>query len=186
MRLFCSQFEPDGDGFLYRAGLRAEAVRVSAQERQAFVDAYGRQLRRMMALLIGGIVLVLIAMTAWDARYEAIDRNSVTYWAILSSPTVLFLLLHHYFWHAPARALEGRPRFGGTRPRKEIRDRILTEQSYSRYIFTLVLFSLILWGFLSKPDAFQGWNIAWIAFFGAVVIMGAFNLIRKWTISRRR
>ncbi|WP_331134276.1 hypothetical protein [Sphingopyxis sp.] len=182
--MFCAQFEPDGDGFLYRAGLKAEAVRVSAQERQAFVDAFRRDLRRMMVSTIGIIVAIAIAMIAWEANHEAIDRNSLTYWAIIASLTVPLVLAHLYIWRAPARALERRPKAGPPLSRKDIGDRILVEQSYGFHVATLLIFSTLLFASLSVPDPFRGWNLVWLGTWVALILVSIANLYRKWKLSR--
>ncbi len=67
IELFSNRFEPDGDGYVFRANLRAEGIPVSKAERDKFVADYSRRIKismwasmgLMTALLIGGVVFVV-------------------------------------------------------------------------------------------------------------------------------
>ena len=66
---FADQFETDGDGYLYRRFSKGAAIRVSAQERDGFVAAFDRTLRRAIWISLGGgiglgVVLAVVAGVA--------------------------------------------------------------------------------------------------------------------------
>ena len=181
-RIFDLQFEPDGDGFLYRPNFDVEAVRITAEEKQAIIEAYHRRMRRWIWLVAGTTILLILVLEIWTSGRFA-DQHRLAYWAIVSFPTLGLLLLHRRAWYAPARAFERRPSAGRSLSRREIRDRILAEQGYGIHVSTLLIFSALLAVSLNAPSPFRGWNLAWIGAEIAFIIICVTNLYRKWKLS---
>jgi hypothetical protein len=61
---FLAQFEPDGLDYLYRSPVAPSPIRVTAAERQAFLDAYARRVGSLIWILLGGILVSALFMLA--------------------------------------------------------------------------------------------------------------------------
>jgi hypothetical protein len=59
--ILAAQFEPDGDGFLYRPNLAAPGIRVTLAERERFVYQYRRRFRVLTWSAAGVMLLAIFA-----------------------------------------------------------------------------------------------------------------------------
>lgn len=56
---FADQFEQDGANFIYRRSQKGEAIRVSAEERNRFIEQFDKNVRRAKWIIYIGLILVL-------------------------------------------------------------------------------------------------------------------------------
>ena len=63
-RLFAEQFERDGSGYLYRRSRKGAAIRVTADERDHFVNAFNDSLLIGVWILCGGVGLLMIGLVS--------------------------------------------------------------------------------------------------------------------------
>lgn len=177
--LFADQFEGEGSGFVYRRGGRGAPVRVSAEERDEFIAAFGRSSRRLTWALVGAVVLVVVALSA--------RRSSDDHLLIVSTVALclLFMLLFHRIWNAPARALRGRPVIGSKRSRSEMRDRMAERTRWQDLIFMALVIPLAAVNYAAAEKGSLG-RWFWLALLIVAPISLGTLAWRKWRLAGRR
>ena len=73
---FADQFEQDGSGFIYRRSQKGEAIRVSADERNRFIDDFNRNLRRGMWMMYIGVSLGLLGVILFSVLLFSVFTSS--------------------------------------------------------------------------------------------------------------
>jgi peptidoglycan/LPS O-acetylase OafA/YrhL len=180
--LFADQFEPEGPDFLYRKSMRGPPIRVTAAEREAFVEAHGRRMRYVTwgagALMM---LLIIVQLYVWPGR----DRVSEGYGHYVTVVIlVLFILAgHRWSWNAPARELERRTPVGLPRSRREARQLALSRISYGHLALAGVGVPLYCWS-KAEDGGLVGWNIFWLLVAIAFVTLAALQAVRKWQSER--
>ena len=104
---FLAQFEPDGADYLYRSPAALNPIRVTARERQAFVDAYARRVPGQIWILLGGILASALFMLA-DISILHVQRGLYIDMAAFAASFVAWVYAGQYFMRAPERALRKR------------------------------------------------------------------------------
>ena len=115
---YARQFAPDGGDYLYRKNQREAPVRVTAAERDAFVEDFERATKWTLPLLLAGMLLasfvgVVIAVT-WSDAYQIPMMIGG-----LALVTGLYFWVVTRAWNAAARAVAGRPVLGARRADEE-------------------------------------------------------------------
>jgi hypothetical protein len=104
---FAAQFTPDRDGHIYRRGQRGPGIRVTAAERDRFIETFNRGVIRLAwsmvlaaTLLLGSLALFSIELPWPLSGHE----EGVATLLLLAS----FMLAWWWIRNAPVRALERR------------------------------------------------------------------------------
>jgi hypothetical protein len=98
---FEAQFQPHGDGFLYRKARKGDPIPVTRAERDGFIAAYERRQK----FLIGGLVAALLGWSLFITTHKIASYWEYVVMAILMAAAVV---QNSRAWNAPARALKGR------------------------------------------------------------------------------
>jgi hypothetical protein len=107
-RIFAAQFEEEGDYFLYRPDSDGPAVRVSAEEREAFVTAYERYLCFGVLILLAAALAMTALIVAMLLPAGRMDDFLEVFFAGLVLLMVAFIPFSRRAFNAPRRALRGR------------------------------------------------------------------------------
>jgi hypothetical protein len=182
-RSFAGQFEPDGDGFLYRKGMKGPPIRVSAVEMASFEATYLRQVRYAMWSIVP-LTLGLVGLLVWlNPDTESVAANVALYAgviAILTPPIVLMYRARS----APARALADRRPEGPERSKAEFRRVKLATISYGQLAFAALAGCALVWKQSFRVDVFHGWGELWLAFGAGIIVLAAVQALRKWLSER--
>ncbi len=179
---FAQQFEPEGDTYLYRRGLKGAPIPVSASERDGFVADYTRHLRRI-TWGFAGVVIVAIVILSIPAISDGREIDDLWLYGLIVLTTIPFLILHHRLWNAPARHLERRVAVGKERSRSEVKRIMLARMSWGQLVATVISMPIVLILFAGDRDIWHGWGLLWPVFVGAVTLALLYQLFRKWQIS---
>ena len=177
--LFENQFEADGEGFVYRRSQKGEAIRVSADEREGFIEAFNRQLHYAMWGICAGITIVL-GITVWLSVRSHADPSNVSIYVGVGIVMIFYLAYYRWAWAAPARQLAGRMPMAGELSPDEIQRLKFGRMKYSRLAGAAAggLFLPIL--MIRRYDLFSGWGRLWLVFSGALVLLAGVQAFRKW------
>lgn len=178
-QLFAEQFEPWGTGFVYRRSQKGEAISVSTQERDRFIEEFDRGIRRSKWILYVALTLVFGAIVAFVFLKDGDQNLPVIYVAIVLG-MVPYLLYYRWAWGAPARELGSRTPVAGERPRDEVQRLYFQRITYGQ-LLTAALGGLALPIIGSThQDIFSGWSRLWLVSGGALVLLAAVQTFRKW------
>jgi hypothetical protein len=179
---FEDQFEREGDAFLYRRNLRYAPVRVTAGEREAFVEDFARAMRRLQWATIAGLILLTLGLAAfltWQDR----EFSALPLYVGLGVIVVLNMLLWYRAWKAPSRTLERRPTLGAPRSRAETGRLMLQRVSWGQLLMSFLLAPFAAFRFLEESAS--GWKWFWLTMAVFFVIIVPVQAWRKWRLERR-
>lgn len=178
-KIFADQFEPDGDGFLYRKSGRGAPIRVTAAERDRFVGDFNRRFRYVVWGSAGAMMAAILLLLAFEAELTPIFHG----YEIVIAPVLGILLIviaNRKTYDAPARELRHRHPVGFERSRDEVRRRALARVNW-RFLAGMAIFGAVYFASHVPKSGFDsGWGAMWIA--GAVFYFGAMigAAYRKW------
>jgi len=174
---FESRFERDDDGWLYRYKMRAPAVRVTAEERKALIDANARMRdRALMIILVGGVAAVLLPLLIWN-------RKDLPWGLWGAGAVVVLAILAADQWRSgvPKNAFPDRPPVEPGRSRREVARLRLERTSWGHLAVWsfLPLFWIGLYGrdFPKQPRA-----ILVVVVWGLFFIVNAITAVRKLSL----
>jgi hypothetical protein len=181
---FAEQFEADGDGYLYRKFRKGAPVRVTARERNDFVATFERRYKSAYLTMVIGLFILMVAMVtiAFAAGY---DLEKYVVYSVLTCWSSLFLFAHYRIWNAPARALGRRPKLGGERSRAEMRNIMIAEESYLKFVGLLVLFLMLLLNLATQSEPLGYFDMALMTLYIVMIPITAWLILRKWRFDRR-
>ncbi len=179
---FVAQFEPDGQGFLYRRNRTGPAVRLNAEEHADFVSGFARSLRLAGWAVFGTTVFVGLTAGVWSAW----AGTDVRPWAPLGVGVLLlaFALIVLWLWNAPARQLAYRVPTAPGLSRDERRRQALARINYGVLAMGLLAVPFMLWNASRAWDILHGWGRLWIVAGVALFVLIAVQAFRKWRYER--
>lgn len=104
---FLAQFERNGADYLYRSPAALNPIRVTAAERQAFLDDYARRVPSLIWILLGGILASTLFMLA-DISILHVPHGLYIDIAAFAAAFFGWAYASQYFTGAPERALRER------------------------------------------------------------------------------
>jgi hypothetical protein len=148
---FLAQFEPDGADYLYRSPWSLEPIRVTAAERQAFLDDYARRVPSLIWILLGGILTSTVFMLV-DLSVLHVPHGLKIDIAAYAASFIAWGYSDRHLMNAPERALRYR-----IPPRERLRwferyKRALAAQSWRGMVLERAyLVFLVLWVTSGQP-----------------------------------
>ena len=184
-QLFANRFEPDGEGFLFRANIRAAGIRVSASERDRLVAEFGRGIliatwttAAFTILLMVGFVLVTTANFAKLPEFAA--------YLLVAVCILPFLAAFFWLWNAPVRALSARAPATAGRSKTEARRLAFQRMTWGQLGLAAVMVPVLLLRVGSRHSLLVGWNRAWLLVAGLFLVFVGVQAVRKWRASQAR
>lgn len=180
---FARQFEPEGQGFLYRQDQTGPAIRVNADEHRDFIEGYSRALRLSSWVGVVGTMLVIGGLTL----ASGIDRRAPG-WATYAAAAIwigLFIAWQMWARYAPARALRDRVRTAPALTRAGRKGLAMRNLSYGQLGIGAVAAPFMLWNASRAWDVTQGWGRLWVVAAVAVFVLVVVQAFRKWRYERR-
>jgi hypothetical protein len=177
---FAGQFEPDGDGFLYRRNLRGAPIRVTSSEREVFIETFERQ-RRLLQRIFVAVSLVGVVGLSVCASSLAIPLPKFWLGLLALGVGIPFMVGFRFVWNAPARSLERRTPVGNSRTTAEVRRTFMANVSWGQ-IAAIAGFGLLVMLRVfgeRNESALDWWAFMFIsAIVPALVLAIALNKIR--------
>lgn len=183
VNLFADQFQPDGDDYLYRKGMKAAPIRVAKVERDNFVDAYRRHARIGFWAMLLALILLSTLLIGVSMSNDAVDVETGTY-AIVGFVSALFLWSNFHAWNAPHRALRHRVTTGVALTKEEARRMALDQISYGQLAGVGVGSFYFVWIAWDEHGGFIGWGRLWLGLAGLMMLVAVVQAFRKWRHSR--
>lgn len=182
-QLFADQFEPSGDGFLYRRNLKEAAVRVSATERDMFEAQFRTRIRWIMWSIVPATLLLIAGLVLWGPDVHTSSSEMATY-AGSAAILIPFLLAYRWAWNSPARALDRRAQLGEPRTREEMKRLTFARLTYGQLGSGVAIAAVLMLNVADKHDVLHGWGRLWLVFFAALLILLGAQAFRKWRFDR--
>jgi len=176
---FADQFEPRGGDFIYRRSQKGEGFKVSAAERDRFVETFDRRLRRA-GWIIGIGTVALLGLVVTIAMYRNTEPSQLAIFAGIGLAMVPYLSYFRWAWAEPARELANRVPVAGERSREEVQRLRFQRITYGQLAGTAFGGLVIPFAGSSRGDLFSGWNRLWLLFGGALVLLAVVQALRKW------
>jgi len=176
---FAKQFERDGSNFIYRRSQKGEAIRVSPDERNKFIEEFDRNVRRAKWIIYVGLSLILGGIIAFSL-FRPTDLSQGVIIIAIGLAMIPYFAFYRWAWTAPARELGGRTPIAGERPSDEVRRIRFQDMTYGQ--LAGAAFGGVMIPFIgsSGQNVLSGWNRLWLVFGGAVVLLAAVQAFRKW------
>ena len=106
-RIFAAQFEPRGEGFLYRNHTIGQPIPVSAAERDRYVAGFAKFTRHGFWAMLAGAMALLAAFILYSTITKAEVPDAIMFGAF-GAMFVLYMAAYLRAWNLPARELRGR------------------------------------------------------------------------------
>jgi len=166
---FANRFEPDGTDFLYRKNLREAPIRVTAAERDAFIDDFREAMFWAYWLLMGGTVVSIVVPIFLMIRIPGLDAPYLVF-LFLALFFTIYMAIYYQAANAPSVALQSRAVAGTGRSREEARAIMLSKVSWRNLGLAALAFAFALFRLSLRIDLTAGWNRLWLA--GAAALYG--------------
>lgn len=180
---FVAQFQPDGDGFFYRESMKGAPIRVTAAERQRYIEQFERSGRYFFWTSVAAGVLGAFALTFYfNAESKAPDW---VVWTVVSVVLILLIVAFSYWtYHAPARDLRDRPRLGEPLAPVEVRKVSLRNLSYGQMAVAAAVLVFVTFGGRFGKNLSPEWKNIWLGFVGVLLAGLTFRAYQKWQLER--
>jgi len=106
-KMFAAQFEPRGDGFVYRKHTVGEPIEVSAAERDRYIAAFEKFTRQGFWAIVACASLLLAALVAYSFTTGTQVPDAVFYVAFAAMFAV-YVVGYQRAWNLPSRELRDR------------------------------------------------------------------------------
>jgi len=181
-QLFENQFEPRGDGYVYRKGLKGAPIPVTAEERQRFIEDYGRSSRYGYWGMIAAWIFLVSVLVSWSLETGS-QLSNVALFVGIGITAIGFVGYGYWTWGAPARLLARRTPIGHERSAGEFRRALLKKKSYSQILAPAAIAVLGCLKFAQK-NQFAGWGLFWLLLAAVLLGLFGFQLLQKWRYER--
>jgi hypothetical protein len=164
---FTHQFEPDGDGYLYRRRLKGRGVWVSRAEYAAFVHAHETRFLQHFAVIIA-VFLVPVGVVTFVLTVGDVAWVYAIWPLVMSGLAVLFCIWQGRKNAASVpRALAGRDHCGRDRPDREARILRMALSGWGPLIICTVIAAFSI---LSLAEGLTGGDEVVWAWWGVIAI----------------
>lgn len=177
--LFAAQFEATDTGYTYRKLSKGPAIKVTTQERSAFIKAFDLTLLCGLGLLVVGTIS-LILWAAFSASMAGEDVSKVRLSVGLVLLISAILGLHLWGWNAPAHALQDRAPSAPALSKAESTRRAFQQMPWINFPIGIAIFVGMFLKVTGGRDFLSGWNPVWLALTVAAVSFAVLQAYRKW------
>jgi hypothetical protein len=184
-QMFADQFEPSGNGFVYRRYTRDAPIEVSAQERDRYVTTFNQFIKYASRGATGGTVVLIGGIVAYSFQTGE-DISLLALYVGLGLVFVAYMVVYFWVWNIPARELRGRGTAGAARSKAEMRQRALEKMNYGQIGAMLISAAALLIKVSRKEDIFTGWDRLWLVFGVFIAILAMVLAFRKWRFDSQR
>ncbi len=157
-QMFAAQFEPDGNDFIYRKYSKGAPIRVSASERDRYIEVFSRGTKFRSWGIAGGTIFLILALTFYAMETNT-DISRLAIFGGLGAMMAAYMASHYRAWNLPARELRDRSTIGEARSRAEMKRRLLAKLTYGEIASVAGTSVILLIQIDSKRDLFSGWNL---------------------------
>ena len=180
--IFEKQFEMEGDGYLYRQGMRAAAVRVTSAEHDAFLAQFARAQRWLMfafvlVMLAAIVILVFVVPTPPGT-------DDPLLYVVIGAVIAVFYAACMRIWNAPARALDRRVRVRGPLSRSEARRRSLEKTTWLE-IGAAGVAMTVAWLHFHRAWSTPVWREIWLASGAVLLAIVAWRAFQKISLDSK-
>jgi len=182
---FAKRFEPDGDGYLFRASIRAPGIRVSAAERDSFVAEFGRSVAVATWVTAALTVLLFVGLALFTATNGASLPDYATFMAIAVC-LIPLMAAFLWLWNAPVRALRTRLPSAEGRSRDDARRFALQRMTWGQRGLAALTVPFVLLRVGYRHSLLVGWNRLWLLAAAILLVLLGVQAVRKWRASARR
>jgi len=176
---FAEQFQPAGDGYIYRRSQKGEAIRVTAEERLKFVGEFDGNIRRARWILYLG----LAAGMGGSVLFTLLSHSDVAEGVIIAGVVIAlvpYFVFNRWAWNAPVRELAGRTPVARELSPDEVREMKFRRITYSQLAIAAAA-AVAFPFFVGQPaHLLTGWNRLWLAVGAALLAFVALQAFRKW------
>jgi len=106
-QMFAAQFEPRGDGFVYRKHTVGEPIEVSAAQRDRYIAAFEKFTRQGFWAIVACASLLLAVLVAYSFTTGTEVPDTVFY-AAFAVMFAVYVVGYQRAWNLPSRELNGR------------------------------------------------------------------------------
>ena len=103
-QMFAAQFEPQGEGFVYRKHSVGEPIRVSAVERARYIAAFERFTRQGFWAMVAGAMAVLAGLVAYSFT-TGTQVPDMVFYAAFGAMFTVYIVGYLRVWNLPMREL---------------------------------------------------------------------------------
>ena len=183
-QFFADQFEPDGNGFLYRQNMKDAPIRVSQAERDRYVQSYDKFTRRgFWGMTAATILLILVFVTLSVGTGQEISAAYL--YAGVGVIIAGFVGASRWARGLPMRELRGRGTVGEARSRTEVSKRFFAKTSYGQIAIAAAGALVAVTKIDFHRDLFSGSNLVWSLLGAFVLGASLFAALRKWRFESR-
>ena len=175
-RVFRSQFEPDGERFLFRYGKKAAPVLVTGPEMEECVATYLRRSRSVTRIGAAAIVITIVIFSL--SGNNSLERDGATFLLVIIW-SIPFMVAAWWAWRSPTEALRNRMAVGAARSRAQVRAQMLSEMRWPMTSMPIAIGALLVCFRLANwpPHTIESW--IWFAIGLFFIATGTFNSIVK-------
>jgi hypothetical protein len=181
--LFAAQFELIEGGYVYRNRSKGPPIRVSTEEKAAFVKAFDRWLIGGFAMIVVG-TLTILGWAVLESAASGAGPTDVEIWIALGVLCAAYLCITMWAWNAPARALEGRLPIGQALTAQEALRRDFAQMPWISFPLAAGAAIAFYFKVTGGRELLTGWNILWGLLVVTAVGFVGFQAYRKWRFSR--
>jgi len=182
---FANRFEAAGDGYVFRANLRAVGYPFSAEERDHAVSEFKR---RYVWLTWGfSAATISIFMTVvWLFFSQSDHVPDAAIYLVLGVCAGLYLIPFYWLWNAPVRLCRDRVQGVEGRTTGEARRVAFERLTWTQLGTTVLLVGLMLWRVSARANLLVGWNRLWLLLGAATLVLVVVQAIRKLAAQIRK
>lgn len=180
---FAAQFEPRGKGCIYRQSMRGEPYALTMAERDDFVAAYARRLRRGRRTLAAVLALFALGAIWWGRAVMAAGLGGIALGGV-GLVLAFFALFFRGIWTAPARTLEARYADKVAQSGAEARKTYLGRTRYAQFVGVAFAALFLFMQFAQTHDVTTGWARLAPILLGVVLCVLAWRIFQKWRVGR--
>lgn len=177
--MFAAQFEPDGNDFVYRKYAKDAPIRVSASERNRYIEAFNRSTKFRLWGVTGGTIFLILMLAFYSVETNT-DISGPPLYCGLGAIMAAYMVGHYWAWNRPTRELRERGTIGEARSRAEMKRRFLAKLTYGEIVGAAGTSIIPLIQVDLKRDLFSGWNLLWLVLAAFILCLAAVQAYRKW------
>ncbi|CAN5158460.1 hypothetical protein BH11PSE2_BH11PSE2_22460 [soil metagenome] len=182
-QLYTDQFQPDGEGYIYRRASTGPAIAVTGPERDELIERFTASSATLRKWLVAGMITLalvgLVGSMAMDIEADSPIGGSFIGVGLAGLLTG-YVLIWRRIYNFPVRILAGRTPLSPPLSRDEARRRSMAALTWDKFAYVLIAIGVFLARYMTKYDIMYRWNRIWIGVIALVVGFLAVRAVQKW------